>query len=169
MCSSDLLSGHFPGDPNDKPTPAEIIKAREKFADFQNYRRGYPWKPFARVERPTVPQVKNAAWVRNPIDAFIAARLPAGLTVAPAADARTFVHRATFDLTGLPPTPQETELAELLTSLVPSIEMLRLVSSGTEATMSALRLARGFTGRSTIVKFEGCYHGHGDALLVKAG
>jgi glutamate-1-semialdehyde 2,1-aminomutase len=67
------------------------------------------------------------------------------------------------------PTPQETELVELLIKLVPSIEMLRLVSSGTEATMSALRLARGFTGRSAIVKFEGCYHGHGDSLLVKAG
>jgi glutamate-1-semialdehyde 2,1-aminomutase len=67
------------------------------------------------------------------------------------------------------PTEGETELAELLKSLVPSIEMLRLVSSGTEATMSALRLARGFTGRSTMVKFEGCYHGHADSLLVKAG
>ncbi len=67
------------------------------------------------------------------------------------------------------PTEQETELAELIKVLVPSIETLRLVSSGTEATMSALRLARGFTGRSAIVKFEGCYHGHADSLLVKAG
>jgi glutamate-1-semialdehyde 2,1-aminomutase len=67
------------------------------------------------------------------------------------------------------PTPQETELVEWLIARVPSVEMLRLVSSGTEATMSALRLARGFTGRSAIVKFEGCYHGHGDSLLVKAG
>jgi glutamate-1-semialdehyde 2,1-aminomutase len=67
------------------------------------------------------------------------------------------------------PTAAEIEMAELLCRLVPSIEMLRLVSSGTEATMTALRLARGFTGRSAIVKFEGCYHGHADSLLVKAG
>ena len=67
------------------------------------------------------------------------------------------------------PTEAEVELAELLCRLVPSLELVRLVSSGTEATMTALRLARGFTGRSLIVKFEGCYHGHADALLVKAG
>ena len=67
------------------------------------------------------------------------------------------------------PTEAEIEMAECLCRLLPSIELVRLVSSGTEATMSALRLARGFTGRSTIVKFEGCYHGHGDSLLVKAG
>jgi glutamate-1-semialdehyde 2,1-aminomutase len=67
------------------------------------------------------------------------------------------------------PTQAEIELAEALRRLVPSMELLRLVSSGTEATMSAIRLARGFTGRSGIVKFEGCYHGHADSLLVKAG
>src|SRR5687767_922519 len=67
------------------------------------------------------------------------------------------------------PTEAEVELAELLCRLVPSVDMLRLVSSGTEATMTAIRLARGFTGRNAIVKFEGCYHGHADALLVKAG
>jgi glutamate-1-semialdehyde 2,1-aminomutase len=67
------------------------------------------------------------------------------------------------------PTEAETELAELLCRLVPSLELVRVVSSGTEATMTALRLARGFTGRSLIVKFEGCYHGHADSLLVKAG
>jgi len=67
------------------------------------------------------------------------------------------------------PTALELEMAELLTKLVPSMEQVRLVSSGTEATMSAIRLARGFTGRSKILKFEGCYHGHADALLVKAG
>ncbi len=67
------------------------------------------------------------------------------------------------------PTEAEAELAEAIISLVPSIEQLRLVSSGTEAGMSALRLARGATGRSKIIKFEGCYHGHADALLVKAG
>jgi glutamate-1-semialdehyde 2,1-aminomutase len=63
----------------------------------------------------------------------------------------------------------EVELAELIREAVPSMEMLRLVSSGTEACMSALRAARGFTGRDAIVKFEGCYHGHADSLLVKAG
>ncbi len=67
------------------------------------------------------------------------------------------------------PTAEETLLAERLCELVPSIERVRLVSSGTEATMTAIRLARGFTGRDLIVKFEGCYHGHADALLVKAG
>ncbi|MEZ0232593.1 MAG: glutamate-1-semialdehyde 2,1-aminomutase [Methylophilaceae bacterium] len=67
------------------------------------------------------------------------------------------------------PTARELEMAELVSKLVPSMEQLRLVSSGTEATMSAIRLARGFTSRSKIVKFEGCYHGHADALLVKAG
>jgi glutamate-1-semialdehyde 2,1-aminomutase len=67
------------------------------------------------------------------------------------------------------PTEREIELAEAILAQVPSMQQLRLVSSGTEAGMSALRLARGATGRSKIVKFEGCYHGHADALLVKAG
>ncbi|WP_312600163.1 glutamate-1-semialdehyde 2,1-aminomutase [Pseudomonas luteola] len=67
------------------------------------------------------------------------------------------------------PTAMETEMANLICQLVPSMEMVRMVSSGTEATMSAIRLARGYTGRDTIIKFEGCYHGHSDSLLVKAG
>lgn len=67
------------------------------------------------------------------------------------------------------PTAMELEFAELLCHLVPSMEQVRLVSSGTEATMSAIRLARGYTGRSLVIKFEGCYHGHADMLLVKAG
>lgn len=67
------------------------------------------------------------------------------------------------------PTVVEIALAELVCKLVPSIEMVRMVSSGTEATMSAIRLARGYTGRDKIIKFEGCYHGHSDSLLVKAG
>ena len=67
------------------------------------------------------------------------------------------------------PTEQEIELAELVCAMVPSVEMVRLVNSGTEATMSALRLARAFTGRDLTIKFEGCYHGHVDSLLVKAG
>lgn len=67
------------------------------------------------------------------------------------------------------PTPFETTMADLICELIPHIEMIRMVSSGTEATMSAIRLARGYTGRDKIVKFEGCYHGHSDSLLVKAG
>ena len=67
------------------------------------------------------------------------------------------------------PTEIETTMADKVCELVPSIEMVRMVSSGTEATMSAIRLARGFTGRDKIIKFEGCYHGHADSLLVKAG
>ncbi len=67
------------------------------------------------------------------------------------------------------PTEREIEMADLLCELVPSMDMVRLVSSGTEATMSAIRLARGFTGRDVLIKFEGCYHGHSDSLLVKAG
>ncbi len=67
------------------------------------------------------------------------------------------------------PTEREVEIADLLCELVPSMDMVRLVSSGTEATMSAIRLARGYTGRDLLIKFEGCYHGHSDSLLVKAG
>lgn len=67
------------------------------------------------------------------------------------------------------PTPAETDMARRVCELVPSIDLVRMCNSGTEATMSAIRLARGFTGREKIIKFEGCYHGHSDALLVKAG
>ena len=67
------------------------------------------------------------------------------------------------------PTELETKLAERVCAIVPSMDMVRMVSSGTEATMSAIRLARGYTGRDSIIKFEGCYHGHSDSLLVKAG
>ena len=67
------------------------------------------------------------------------------------------------------PTAIETEMADMLCKILPSMDMVRMVSSGTEATMSAIRLARGYTGRDKIVKFEGCYHGHADSLLVKAG
>jgi glutamate-1-semialdehyde 2,1-aminomutase len=67
------------------------------------------------------------------------------------------------------PTELEVEMAQMLVDMVPSIEMVRMVNSGTEATMSAIRLARGYTGRDKIIKFEGCYHGHGDSLLVSAG
>jgi glutamate-1-semialdehyde 2,1-aminomutase len=67
------------------------------------------------------------------------------------------------------PTSLEVKMAELITKIVPSIEMIRMVNSGTEATMSAIRLARAFTGKDKIIKFEGCYHGHGDSFLIKAG
>lgn len=67
------------------------------------------------------------------------------------------------------PTVMESQMAELITAMVPSIESVRMVNSGTEATMSALRLARGYTGRDLIIKFEGCYHGHADSFLIKAG
>ncbi|MBD3223434.1 MAG: aminotransferase class III-fold pyridoxal phosphate-dependent enzyme, partial [Caldithrix sp.] len=67
------------------------------------------------------------------------------------------------------PTEIETQLGRKIIEMVPSVEMVRLVNSGTEATMSAIRVARGFTGKSAILKFEGCYHGHGDSFLIKAG
>ena len=67
------------------------------------------------------------------------------------------------------PSRMEVELAELITEMVPSIEKVRMVNSGTEATMSAIRLARGFTKRDKVLKFEGCYHGHGDSFLIAAG
>jgi glutamate-1-semialdehyde 2,1-aminomutase len=80
------------------------------------------------------------------------------------------VHRAVDEgLSYGAPTEREIELAEAIVALVPGLEQVRLVSSGTEAAMSAIRLARGATGRSRLIKFEGCYHGHADALLVKAG
>ena len=67
------------------------------------------------------------------------------------------------------PTEQEVTVADKMCSLIPSLDMIRMVNSGTEATMSAIRLARGFTNRNKIIKFEGCYHGHADSFLVKAG
>jgi glutamate-1-semialdehyde 2,1-aminomutase len=78
-------------------------------------------------------------------------------------------HAARAGLSFGTPCPAEVTMAETITRLVPSLEMVRMVNSGTEATMAAIRLARGFTGREQVVKFEGCYHGHGDAFLVKAG
>jgi glutamate-1-semialdehyde 2,1-aminomutase len=82
---------------------------------------------------------------------------------------RAVQERAALGLSFGAPTQLETQLAERVCKLMPSIELVRFVSSGTEATMSAIRLARGFTGRDKIVKFEGCYHGHSDSLLIKAG
>jgi glutamate-1-semialdehyde 2,1-aminomutase len=82
---------------------------------------------------------------------------------------RAVEHAAAQGLGFGAPTETELQMAELLCKLVPHMDMVRLVSSGTEATMTAIRLARGFTGRTRIIKFEGCYHGHSDGLLVKAG
>jgi glutamate-1-semialdehyde 2,1-aminomutase len=82
---------------------------------------------------------------------------------------RAVQERAALGLSFGAPTQIETQAAKQICEMVPSIELVRMVSSGTEATMSAIRLARGFTGRDKIVKFEGCYHGHSDSLLVKAG
>ncbi len=82
---------------------------------------------------------------------------------------KALAEKAALGLSFGAPTELELDFAKLLCELVPGVEQVRLVSSGTEATMSALRLARGHTGRNTVIKFAGCYHGHGDALLVKAG
>jgi glutamate-1-semialdehyde 2,1-aminomutase len=82
---------------------------------------------------------------------------------------RAVIEAAADGLSFGAPTEREVEMADLLCDLVPSMDMVRLVSSGTEATMSAIRLARGYTGRDLLIKFEGCYHGHSDSLLVKAG
>ena len=78
---------------------------------------------------------------------------------------RTFENGTSFGA----PTEMEVKMAQLITDLVPSVEMVRMVSSGTEATMSAVRVARGYTGRDKFIKFEGCYHGHADHFLIKAG
>jgi len=82
---------------------------------------------------------------------------------------KTVQERAEFGLSFGAPTAIETTMADKICEMIPSIDMVRMVSSGTEATMTAIRLARGYTGRDKIVKFEGCYHGHSDSLLVKAG
>ncbi len=100
---------------------------------------------------------------------FVGSWGPAVLGHAHPEVVRAVQERAAKGLSFGAPTELELMMAEKLCSLLPSLEQVRLVSSGTEATMSAIRLARGFTGRSRIIKFEGCYHGHGDALLVKAG
>jgi hypothetical protein len=104
----ELLSGHFPGDPDDRPTPNEVAEARQTLRAFVKYRSSYPWRPFETVKRPPVPKVKNAGWVRNPIDAFIAAEHEArGLTPRPEAGKAVLLRRVYLDLIGLPPTPEE--------------------------------------------------------------
>jgi hypothetical protein len=104
----EILTGHNPGDPNDKPTDAEITAGRKLLAEFLKSKTGYPWTPFETVRRPPVPAVKNQAWVRNPIDAFIAKEHEArGLRPRPEATKAVLLRRVYFDLTGLPPTPEE--------------------------------------------------------------
>jgi glutamate-1-semialdehyde 2,1-aminomutase len=100
---------------------------------------------------------------------YVASWGPSILGHAPPAVVKAVCDTAATGMSYGAPTVIESEMAELLKQLVPSLEKVRMVSSGTEATMSAIRLARGFTGRDKIVKFEGCYHGSGDSLLVKAG
>jgi len=100
---------------------------------------------------------------------FVGSWGPLVLGHAPPAVVEALVEAAGRGTSYGAPTAREVELAELLTDAYPSMEMVRLVSSGTEATMSAIRVARGATGRDVIVKFDGCYHGHADSLLVKAG
>jgi glutamate-1-semialdehyde 2,1-aminomutase len=119
------------------------------------------------VERADGPFVWDADG-RRYID-YVGSWGPAIVGHAHPAVVRAVQERAVHGLSFGAPTEIEIELAETLARRLPSLEMVRLVSSGTEATMTALRLARGFTGRGKIVKFEGCYHGHGDSLLVKAG
>ncbi|MFL5245031.1 MAG: DUF1549 and DUF1553 domain-containing protein [Gemmataceae bacterium] len=104
----EILTGHFPGDPADKPSAEEVAAANKTVADFLKYRSGYPWRPLQVVHRPAVPQVKNASWVRNPIDAFIAAdHEERGLKPRPEAPKAILLRRVYLDLIGLPPTPEE--------------------------------------------------------------
>src|SRR5262249_48351952 len=104
----EILTGHNPGDPGDKPSPEEINKARRVLADYRKFRSAYPWRPFDPVTRPPLPEVKNTAWVRNPIDRFIAAEHEVrGLTPRPEAHRTALLRRVYFDLIGLPPTPDE--------------------------------------------------------------
>jgi hypothetical protein len=104
----ELLTGHNPGDPNDKPTAAELSQAKQREAEFRKYLAGYRWRPFEVVRRPAVPTVKHTAWVRNPIDAFLAAEHEArGLQPRPEADRATLLRRVYLDLIGLPPTVEE--------------------------------------------------------------
>jgi Protein of unknown function (DUF1553)/Protein of unknown function (DUF1549) len=104
----ELLSGHAPGDPADKPTAAELARAREVLAAFRKSKDAYAWTPFEVVKRPPVPEVKSAAWVRNPIDAFLATEHEShGLTPRPEAPRAVLLRRVYLDLIGLPPTPEE--------------------------------------------------------------
>jgi hypothetical protein len=104
----ELAMGRYPGEAEPKPTPAEAAEGRKKMAALLQAHGGYPWVPFERVKRPDVPEVKKKDWVRNPIDAFVAAgHEEHGLTPRPEAPKAVLLRRVTLDLTGLPPTPDE--------------------------------------------------------------
>lgn len=104
----ELLTGHYPGEKDDRPTEPELARAPALVLEFRQAQNGYPWRPFERVERPPVPPVKNNAWVRNPIDAFIAAEREAlGLQPRPEAPRHVLLRRLYIDLIGLPPTREE--------------------------------------------------------------
>jgi hypothetical protein len=104
----EILTGHFPGDANDKPTDAEITAGRKVMAEFLKGKTGYPWTPFETVRRPSIPAVKNSSWVRNPIDSFIAKEHEErGLNPRPEVAKALLLRRVYLDLTGLPPTPEE--------------------------------------------------------------
>ena len=104
----EILSGHFPGDPKDTPSAAEIESAKKTLIAFRESQRGYQWRPFETVVRPTVPKAKNSAWVRNPIDAFLAVEQEARkLKPRPEAPKHVLLRRIYLDLIGLPPTPEE--------------------------------------------------------------
>jgi glutamate-1-semialdehyde 2,1-aminomutase len=128
--------------------------------------RGVGGEPvfFARAKGPHVWSAEGTRYVD-----YVGSWGPAILGHAHPDVIRAVQERAADGLSFGAPTAIETDVARRITELVPSIELVRMVSSGTEATMSAIRLARGYTGRDKIVKFEGCYHGHSDSLLVKAG
>jgi glutamate-1-semialdehyde 2,1-aminomutase len=128
--------------------------------------RGVGGEPifFSRAEGPYVWSADGDRYID-----YVGSWGPAVLGHAAPAVIRAVQETAAAGLSFGAPTPIETEVARLVCKLVPSIELVRMVSSGTEATMSAIRLARGYTGRDKILKFEGCYHGHSDSLLVKAG
>ena len=128
--------------------------------------RGVGGRPFfvARAEGARIWDVDGRSYLD-----FLGSWGPLILGHAPAAVVEAVSEAARRGTSYGAPTPWEVEIAEVISRALPSIEMLRLVSSGTEAAMSAIRLARGATGRDAIVKFEGCYHGHADSLLVKAG
>ena len=118
----------------------------------------------ARAEGPKIWDIDGNEYID-----YVGSWGPAILGHAPKVVVEAIREAATWGLSFGIPNPLEVEMAELISNWMPSIEKLRMVNSGTEATMSCIRLARGFTGRSKIIKFDGCYHGHVDALLVKAG
>lgn len=104
----EILTGHAPGDKADRPTDKELAAIKPARLAFERSRKGYPWRPFETVKRPSVPTVKNATWVRNPIDAFIAVEQEAlGLKPRPEAPHEMLLRRVYLDLIGLPPTPAE--------------------------------------------------------------